>query len=76
MPTALQANGFTIKILYNDHAPAHVHVYKSGTEAVITLDPVILLRVWRMKRMDAAAAVRIVKDNIGMLLKAWRDIHG
>jgi len=76
MPTVLRVEGFVIRIYLNDHAPAHIHVFKSGAEAVITLNPVILLRVWRMKSGDAADAVRIVQENRPALLRSWKAIHG
>ena len=76
MPTVLRAHGFVIKIHFNDHAPAHVHVLKTGAEAIITLDPVMVLRIWRMSRSDVAKATDIVNENNVNLLSAWKTIHG
>jgi hypothetical protein len=76
MPTVLRVQGFVTKIHLNDHAPAHVHVLKAGGEAVVTLVPVMVLRVWRMSRSDAAAAKRVVEDNSAYLMSSWKGIHG
>ena len=75
MPTVLRSHGFVVKIFFNDHAPAHVHVLKSGTEVVITLDPVIVLRCWRASRRDVAESRKVVEKNRSILLKAWREVH-
>jgi hypothetical protein len=74
MRTVLRADGFIVKIYFNDHAPAHVHVFKSGTESVIALEPVILLRVWRMTQVDVSNAMRMVKENRNLLPRAWQEI--
>jgi len=75
MPTVLRAKGFVIKIHLNDHAPAHVHVLKAEGEAVITLQPVIILRFWGMRRRDLADAKRIVLENQAVLINSWKGIH-
>ena len=75
MPTVLRVEGFAIKIHLNDHAPAHVHVLKAEGEAVITLDPVIILRFWGMRRRDLADAKRIVLENQAVLISRWKGIH-
>lgn len=76
MPTVLRAQGFVIKIHLNDHAPAHVHVLKAGGQPIVTLVPVIVLRVWRMSRSAATAAKRIVEENRDHLSSSWKRIHG
>ena len=76
MPTVLRAEGFEIKIHLNDHAPAHVHALKAGGEAIITLEPIIVLRFWRMSRSDVANAKGIVQENQTSLLNDWDRIHG
>ena len=76
MPTVLRADGFVIKIHFNDHAPAHVHVFKADGEAVFTLEPVRILRFWRMNRSDLASAKRIVNENQTVLIDSWNRIHG
>ena len=76
MPTILRIDGFAIKIYFNDHGPAHVHVIKAEGEAIISLDPIIILRFWGMRRQDLAEAKRIVEENQTVLLRSWRNIHG
>ena len=75
MPTILRAEGFVIKIYLNDHAPAHVHAIRSEGEAVITLEPVMILRSWQMRRSDLVDVKRIVSENQAVLIKRWREIH-
>ena len=65
-----------IKIHLNDHAPAHVHVLKAEGEAIITLEPVMILRFWRMNRSDVAKAKSIVEENHAALAGSWKGIHG
>ena len=82
MPTVLRQNGFEIKIFLprREHGPAHVHVYKSGTRAVINLpdgdQPFGVGRVGDMRDVDVAMALIIVKANLNQLLAAWRSHHG
>ena len=70
MPTVLRAQGFAIKIHFNDHAPAHVHVFKAEGEAVIGLEPVLILRFWEMSRSDLANAKRIIGENQTVLINS------
>jgi hypothetical protein len=76
MPTVLRAEGFDIKIHFNDHAPAHVHALKAGGEAIIILEPLTILRFWRMNRRDAAKAKSLVQEKRSFLLGSWEGIHG
>jgi hypothetical protein len=76
MPTILRVDGFDVRINTADHEPAHVHVYKAGGMAKIYLEPVFVKSRMGMSARMAAQAELIVADHRGMLLKAWREIHG
>ena len=77
MPTVIQRDGFRVVIFLppREHGPAHVHVRKAGTEVVITLDPIGIRVVERMRAADVVQAVRLVEDNRAHLLKEWRKRH-
>ena len=63
-------------IYTNDHAPAHVHVWKAGGETIININPVEVESVEGMKKKEASKAVEIVEANQDFLLERWREIHG
>lgn len=63
-------------IFTNDHRPAHVHVFKAGTEAVLTIVPVGLRENYRMSKKNLRKALEIVAANQEQLLQAWTEIHG
>jgi Domain of unknown function (DUF4160) len=63
-------------IFTNDHGPPHVHVFKTGTEAVIELTPVAIRENYRMSRVDLRRAVDLVADNREVLIHAWSEMHG
>jgi hypothetical protein len=80
MPTVLRAYGFNVRIYTNDHEPAHVHVFKAGGEAKVSLGidgqrPKLLEVTQGMSDRDAARALTIVKAHNDALLKRWRVIH-
>lgn len=74
-PTIIYSRGFAIKIYYNDHPPAHVHVMKDGKRAKVLLSPA---RLWEsdMKDGDTRQAVNLVKKNHDRLIAEWDMIHG
>jgi len=77
MPTVIQRDGFRVVIFLppREHGPAHVHVRKAGAEVVITLDPIGVRVVERMRPADVVQAVALVEDNRAHLLKEWRKRH-
>lgn len=76
MPTVIRQNGFDVVIFTNDHRPAHVHVFKAGTEAVLTIVPVTVRENYRMSKRNLRKAVEIVEANQDQLVQAWTEIHG
>lgn len=77
MPVVLRHNSFDVIIFYppREHGPAHVHVRKAGAELVVSLSPVEILSVGRMRDVDVMAALRLVEANVEYLLGEWRKHH-
>ena len=38
MPTISRFFGITVRMYYDDHEPAHFHVYYAGDDATVTID--------------------------------------
>lgn len=80
MPTVLRVHGLRFVIWPNDHAPAHVHVFSAGAEAIVELgDEGGYPRVnenMRMSRADLAKALAAVLEHRSMLRRRWSEIHG
>ncbi len=79
MPTIILQNGFRIAIYLNDHAPQHVHAFKSG-ETVINLGDEQTKPYIRenrgMSKQDERLALKLVAENQENLLKRWRELNG
>ena len=77
MPTIHSEHGFRFIIYPNDHEPAHVHVWKAGTEAKIQmLSEPELLEVSGMRQKDAFRALDIVEEHQQEFLMKWEQYHG
>lgn len=80
MPTVLRKDGFSFRIYYDDHIPAHVHALKAGGEARIDLGDSStnprLLELYNMSNKDARRALEIVFEHRVKLLQRWIEIHG
>lgn len=81
MPTVLREHGFQIVIHFGprEHGPAHVHVFRIGWEAIVTLgderSPPRVRNAGRMPEVELRRAVEIVADNQAFLLQKWRMIY-
>lgn len=77
MATIHREHGFSFHVWPNDHEPPHVHVYKAGTHAVVTIsDEPEIRKVKKMTDQDVLEAARIVAANVEKLLQGWRRLHG
>jgi Domain of unknown function (DUF4160) len=77
VPTVLRINGFDVRILTNDHKPAHIHAFKAGTTAKVEIaDPVPVVRKTTMSMRDTDAIVEVVHANLTFLQLQWNYIHG
>ncbi|MCC7447921.1 MAG: DUF4160 domain-containing protein, partial [Anaerolineae bacterium] len=71
-PTVLREAGYQFVVFPNDHAPAHVHVFKADEECVFTLDPVQLRdNPGRNNTCELGKIRRIIENNHSQLLLAW-----
>ena len=69
-------DGFEVHIWPNDHAPAHVHVYRAEGLAVVNLLTLEVRQAYDMKPKDLRRSVEIVEEYRLRFLKEWRRIHG
>ena len=80
MPTVLRAGAFRFVIYANDHSPPHVHVFSADAEAKIELGRAAalprLIENRRMKPVELAKALALVKQHQVDLADAWSRIHG
>lgn len=80
MPTVLKIGGFRFIIWPADHEPPHVHAFKGGGEAKITLGDKecrpSFVTIAGLTKPDARKAWEIVAEHQKVLLKAWEKIHG
>ena len=76
MPTIIGANGFEIRILTNDHRPAHVHCFKGGKTAKIEIAGRPTVTSATMSYGDAKAALALVTVNLALLRRRWKKYHG
>lgn len=75
MPIIIRKLGFEIRIYSDDHAPAHVHCLKAGTELVVNLDALAIRENNGMSRGDRNQALSIIAANQPLLLAEWNRIH-
>ncbi|UFP93544.1 DUF4160 domain-containing protein [Gloeobacter morelensis] len=69
MPTILQVDGFQGVIYFNDHEPAHVHVFKADGEMRVKIDDAsrapIPIEIVNLKNNDVRRGLAIVGLPIG-----------
>jgi hypothetical protein len=76
MPKIFDGNSLRIVIWPNDHGPQHVHIFSADGEAVIDIESVEIVSIYRMRSRDVHCAVRIVEKNRELFRKEWKRIHG
>ncbi|MCT7963951.1 DUF4160 domain-containing protein [Laspinema sp. D1] len=80
MPTVLKKDGFDFRIYFNDHSPPHVHVFKAGGQAKISLTEgpggLEILGVDSLSNKDVKRALEIVIENQQELANKWEEIYG
>ena len=75
MPTIIRENGFEIRIYTDDHEPPHVHIYKSGKRAKMTLQPVVVIAT-EMNMKQTKQVELLVYKHLDKLLEAWKFYNG
>jgi len=76
MPKVFDADGLRVIIWPNDHRPPHVHVFSAEGEAMIDIESLEVVSIYRMRSRDVLRAVRIVDAHQESFRKEWRRIHG
>lgn len=80
MGTVVNEAGFEIKILTGDHEPPHVHVYKAGKKAKITIGDSnnfpTLIKNTGMNKTQIAKSLSLVKQYQDILRDKWTQIYG
>ena len=74
-PTILRERGYQFLLYTNDHLPPHIHVRKSGHEAVVKLDSADILVSHGYNERELKKICKIVRDNQIMMLTEWDKIH-
>jgi hypothetical protein len=78
VPIVLELDGYEVVIYHppREHGPPHVHVFRAEHQVVIGLTPIAVLRTTRtMRSGQIVAAVRIVENNVDVLISEWEKIH-
>jgi hypothetical protein len=77
MPTILRVQGFRIMIFPNDHAPAHVHVFKGGATFQVDLKTFTTSNEkGNLSDRDLKLAKLLVRKHSEILREEWERIHG
>ena len=89
MPKILEdhQNNLTVYIYFDDHLPAHVHVFcgakKSRNQLNIKISlgseterPKLLIKNQIIQTKDVIAALKLVAKHQQELLEKWKEIHG
>lgn len=80
MLTIHREAGYRFVVYFDDHFPAHVHVYRGGSAARIRIGdasaPPSVVERRTMPTADIRRAIRIVEANQDRFLERWKEIHG
>ena len=77
MPEIFREQGFKVVIYFDDHVPAHVHIFKDSAQLRVQIKDASLLSVkGDISSKEVKKALKLVKANQAMLLKIWDGIHG
>lgn len=76
-PTVLnrREHGFDVRIYTKDHAPAHVHVFNSDSEAKVSLDPIEVLDNWGFSNRAIKTICDLILEHQVRLLQVWDTYH-
>ena len=77
MPEIFREQGFKVVIFYDDHEPAHVHVFKGSGQLRVQIKDASLLSVkGDISNKEIKKALKLIEANQATLLKIWNEIHG
>lgn len=82
MPEIWSQGGFTFVIYFNDHEPAHVHVFFGRPRGGVSLRIVLAGRRVGPDRVPSSwsdanvrRALRIASEHYDLFMKAWTSYH-
>ena len=74
MPTIFEKDGFRFFFYSNDHRPIHVHVRKSGGEAVFDVESAVELRESHgLKVADLSKAQHLAEQQRDLIIQHWHE---
>jgi hypothetical protein len=77
VPLIFEKDGFRFAFYSNDHLPIHVHVRKSGSEAIFNMEEGVELRESHgFKISDLSRAQELAEENREIILKKWHEYLG
>jgi len=77
MPLVFEKDGFRFTFYSNDHRPIHVHVRKSGGEAIFDVEDGVELRESQgLKIKDLNKAQQLAEENRGLIIEKWNEHLG
>ena len=81
MPTIDRIDGYRVSYYANDHAPAHVHVMNSNSEAIFVLNcpggPATLREApTNMASHEVNRLGKLVTKSVGEYCKKWSEFYG
>jgi len=77
MPLVFEKDGFRFAFYSNDHRPIHVHVRKSGGEAIFDVEDGVELRESQgFKIKDLNKAQQLAEENRDLIIEKWNEYLG
>jgi len=77
MPLVFEKDGFRFTFYSNDHRPIHVHVRKSGGEAIFDVEDGVELRESQgFKIKDLNKAQQLAEENRNLIIEKWNEHLG
>lgn len=77
MPTLFSKNGFRFFFYSGEgREPVHIHVIGRNGEMKVWLDPIEIARVYRLSAKDQREVLKIIAENVKLLLGKWEEWHG
>ncbi len=77
MPLLFEKDGFRFSFYSNDHRPIHVHVRKSGGEAIFDVEDGVELRESAgMKVPDLTRAEELAQEYREIIIRKWHEYLG
>jgi hypothetical protein len=77
MPTVLRSGPYRVYFYSHEpNEPPHVHVDRDDRTAKFWLEPVVLARNLGFSARELTRIERLIRENEGALLEAWRGYFG